>query len=290
MKPRLRVIRPQTASPGPSSAAKKPFSWAVWPWVVLGGVLVAAGLWWAATQGNSNRDGMRPTSADASPARSGPEQSLPISATASNGSPIDTAGASSEAARHYLNEGSDLLRQDKTKEAVEQFRLALTRNPADEDVHYNLAIALAKLGQTDEAIQEYRETLRLMPDYVEAHNNLGNLLTKKGQYDEAIQHFNAALATMPENASAHNNLGTALGRQGKAQEAIAQFAEAVRLQTNYFEAHFNLGNACLMAGQTARAVIEFNEVLRMRPDFAPALQGLEKARRLPLPGPLRMEP
>jgi tetratricopeptide (TPR) repeat protein len=284
---RQRIIRYGTKPQGqPAPRGRR--AGVLWGGAILAGVLLVVGILVIAQKSRSARNISRESPAVSPASRPGDAASGVSRQSATDAAqPSAASGPHAESARLYLNAGSELLLQDRLKEAVDQFRMALARNPADEDVHYNLAIALARLGNTDEAIQEYRETLRLMPDYVEAHNNLGNLLTKQGKYDEAIQHFNEALRVMPENASAHNNLGTALGRQGKLPEAITQFAEAVRLQTNYVEAHFNLANACLMMGQTERAMAEFTEVLRMRPEFVPAQQGLEKARQRRLLGPVR---
>jgi tetratricopeptide (TPR) repeat protein len=178
-----------------------------------------------------------------------------------------------------LGRGSKLLDLGNNEGARELYQMALGIDPDDEDIHFNLGIALARLGRTDQAIASYQEALRLFPDYPEVHNNLGNLLAGQGKIAAAIGHFNAALKAAPENASAHNNLGSVLARQGELQKAMEHFETASQLQTNYLEAHYNLASTYLELGKVALAVDKFSEILRQQPDFKPAQNGLERARR-----------
>ncbi len=150
----------------------------------------------------------------------------------------------------------------------------------DLDAHYNLALALAKLGNREAAEREYLEALRIYPDYAEARNNLGNLLVAEAKYGEAITQFQAALKISSEDASAHNNLGTALARQGKVSDAIPCFQDAIRLKPDYVDARYNLGIAFLAQRMTNEAISQFADILQRRPDFVPAQRGLAKARQL----------
>jgi Tfp pilus assembly protein PilF len=173
-----------------------------------------------------------------------------------------------------VNRGNQLLSEGKPAEAVQLLTEASQMNPQDEDVHYDLGLALARLGKVEEAIQQYEKALTIFPDYVEAHNNLGNLLMRNGQMDEAIQHFETAIKIMPDYASAHSNLGTALQRTGHTNDALLQFQEAVKIKPDYWEAHFNVGESSLQAGRLEEAQTELETVLRLHPDFQPARAAL----------------
>jgi len=52
-----------------------------------------------------------------------------------------------EIAAHLLNQGNELLNQERIEEAVQTYRRALHHDPGSEDTHYNIAIALARLGK-----------------------------------------------------------------------------------------------------------------------------------------------
>ena len=74
--------------------------------------------------------------------------------------------------------GSILLGAGRPGEAVTQFEAAL-ENPAGLDVgqvHTDLGVALARIGQRDRAIAHFREALKLRPDSPEALANLSRAL------------------------------------------------------------------------------------------------------------------
>lgn len=192
-----------------------------------------------------------------------------------------------KATEHLLRGNEHLARQDFAK-AVEEFQLAAKFNPEDEDIFYNLGLALAQKGDTEAAKTNYLKALELFPDYVEAHINLGNMLVRQGEFGDAIEHLQAAVKADPENAAAHNNLGNAMARQKRSREAIVHFEEAVRLQPNYPEAQFNLGNAYLLNGRAEEAAEQFATVLKMHPNFPRAHEQLLKAKAaLPAGGPAK---
>lgn len=193
-------------------------------------------------------------------------------ASSTNTLPAPTEGEQSTV---LANEGTRLLQAGNFQGAETAYRAALKLTPDDEDLHYNLGIALSRLDRLDEAEAEYRAALKLFPEYPEVHNNLGNLLNRQKRYDEAITHFREALKHQPDYASAHNNYGIVLQQQGRSMEAFEQFQQAVQADTNYWEARFNLGNSAAAMGQADQARAAFNEVLRQRPDFEPARRALQ---------------
>jgi len=178
-----------------------------------------------------------------------------------------------------VSEGNQLLARGNYAEAAQRYEQAVRIDPGDEDLHYNLGIALARLGRTEEAKKEYAETLQIYPEHVDAHNNLGNLLMNENKPTEAIEHFREAIRIMPEHAPFHNNLGTAFGRQNRVAEAMEAFATAIKLKPTYVEARVNLANACLAAGRLDQAIAQLEEALRLQPDFQPALETMRRARR-----------
>ncbi len=187
-------------------------------------------------------------------------------------------GAVSEQAAALVTQGNDLLRQGQFEAAAKVYEDAKRLTPEDEDVHYNLGIAFARLGREDEAVAAYRRALELFPQYAEAHNNLGILLHRRGDLDAAFEHFRAAIQAVPDYASAHNNLGNALRQRGLAAEAAAAFLKAAQIDTNYWQARFNLANSYASQNRWSDAIAEYEAVLRLQPEFGPAQQALDQAR------------
>ena len=199
---------------------------------------------------------------------------------------LESALSDSERAGGLINQGTDLFQQGQFEAAATNYAAAVKLLPDDETAHFNLALALARLGKPAEATQEYLEALRLFPDYVEAHNNLGNLFSSQGKLAEAAEHLSAAATLTPDSASAQNNLGTVFVKQRKVDEAARHFAEAVRLMPDYVEARCNLGHAYLTQGKLDQAAAEFQEALRLKPDFEPAQRGLARLNQQRQAGPL----
>lgn len=120
--------------------------------------------------------------------------------------------------------------QNKTDEAISQFRQALKIAPRFALAHFNLATELRRLNdKIDEATCHYRKALEIDPFYTEARLNLGLILKSKGQYEEAIKQFRKVLQTNPELVGAHYNLGMALILGGWPDKGLRSLREAVRL-------------------------------------------------------------
>ncbi len=270
--------KPHTPNPEPSlsgqpgSANHQPRSrkqWLVGLALPAVGVAVWLALDWRASQERAHQPDLSQGAANTSSTRFGAGFQ-----TAATSRPPGTAQDKGKADR--INRANRLLADGKTDEAVAMLTEAERMWPEDEDVHYNLGIALVRQGKNEEAVKQYEEALRIYPEYAEVHNNLGNLLLRMGRGIQALQHFERAVKITPNYASAWNNFGTALRQLGYTNEAAGYFKEAVRLDTNYWQARFNLGTAYAEQGRLAEARDQFEAVLRLQPGFAPAQAELKR--------------
>jgi tetratricopeptide (TPR) repeat protein len=62
------------------------------------------------------------------------------------------------------------------------------------------------MGKLPEAVAQYEHAVRIKPDYVEAHFNLGLALEKLGRTSEAIEHYQQALKLRPDFTPARKAL------------------------------------------------------------------------------------
>ncbi len=186
----------------------------------------------------------------------------------------DCVKKSPNKARPYSNLGVAQKLQNKTDEAVLNFRKALQLDPDFASAHDNLGIVLDDQGKTDEAIEHFRRAIEINPKFVKAHNNLGVALLKQGKTDEAVEHFLQALQMKPDFARPYNNLGLARVKQGKLDEAVAAYFKALQLNPKLAEAQLNLGDALLKQGKTEQAIIHFQKALQLDSDNAGAHNNL----------------
>ena len=118
--------------------------------------------------------------------------------------------------------------------------------------------------QHREAIQEYRLALSLNPNLDEAHHYLGNIYIHIGLLDEGIRELQRAVAINPSNTPARARIGVALLYQGKCEQALAIF------QSNLGDANqalrgYQTAWSLLCLGRTEEAHATVEEYLRKYP-------------------------
>ena len=123
--------------------------------------------------------------------------------------------------RAYTNLGLAYFKKGALHQAVEQFRIALTHQPALPEAYYNLGLAYIRLGDLERAIRALREAVRYRPSYVDAHSSLGKALLEAGRTEEAHLALEQVVS-----------LGKALLKAGRTEEARLAFERVVALAPN----------------------------------------------------------
>jgi Flp pilus assembly protein TadD len=123
----------------------------------------------------------------------------------------------------HNNLGYCLLRQNKKKEAIAEFRAALKINPGSVVATNNLAAAL---GETSR--KEAVERLQSVADPATAHSNMAALLIEEGSYEEAREEIRRALSYNRQHSAALRNLALVSRLDGKPAEVRAQAQAAPR--------------------------------------------------------------
>lgn len=98
------------------------------------------------------------------------------------------------------NLGTVLLIQERWDEAAETFR-ALTRTPTYRTpghAHNNLGLALLQMGQTREAAEQFDMAILFQPELCLAYNNRGVAMDRLGNQREAVRAFEQGIARCPE--------------------------------------------------------------------------------------------
>jgi Flp pilus assembly protein TadD len=101
----------------------------------------------------------------------------------------------------HNNLGYCLLRQNKKKEAIEEFQQALKINPGSVMATNNLAAALGSSSKK-EAVQR----LQSVTDPATAHSNMAAVLIEAGEYEAAREEIDLALSYNHQHSAALNNL------------------------------------------------------------------------------------
>ena len=103
----------------------------------------------------------------------------------------------------------------------------------DANTHFDLGVALDRLGRLPEAISEYQRALERNPNHKDALNYLGVSFVRQGRLDQAARQFERLVATDPDNADAHTNLGAVFLTQGAHDLADREFRAALQLNPDH---------------------------------------------------------
>lgn len=178
-----------------------------------------------------------------------------------------------EAANRHLNYGMAYIETGQYTPALKELMEADRNNPRDHRIKYYLGVCYHGKGLTKEAVAEFKKAVSLKPDYSEAHNYLGLLYTESGQLDEAIAEFRAALSNLLYETPTYamSNLGWAYYKKGDYNAALAQYQEILN-RDPYASilpiVERNIGIVLLARGQYGEALPHLRKCLEIAPEFA----------------------
>jgi tetratricopeptide (TPR) repeat protein len=150
----------------------------------------------------------------------------------------------------------------KWKEAADEYRAVLTKDPQMPGIHYRLGRLLLSQPNPpptvkDDARREFEEELKIDPSNAGANFVLGELARQREDWPQAIEYFSKATKLDASFADAYLGLGRSLLGANKAAEAIAPLETAAKLQPDNAMVHFQLATAYRRAGRKTDADREF---------------------------------
>src|SRR5438067_1212189 len=151
----------------------------------------------------------------------------------------------------HIERGNLLLQNEKTKEAIREFRQATGIDPNSEGAQRALALTLIHSGKgaLDEAEKILRDAIRRMDKSKRwsLHLTLGQLLEKRGDetedqrfYVEALSEINKTVALKDDESEPHFQAGMIRNKCGEYRAAIRSFERCLRIDKNNFIAERNI--------------------------------------------------
>lgn len=150
-----------------------------------------------------------------------------------------------------------LLRENKTSQAISQLRHVIRRRPENVPAHFALAHAYFNLGQYPQAEIELKRVLELDPQSEGASFELGVAYLNEKRVADAKSVFSQRLAQNPNDAGAHYGLGMALAAEENNPAAIQEYSTALRLDPTAEGVHYGLGNSYLSLKKYDDAIAAF---------------------------------
>ena len=247
-----------------------PSSQKVW---LLGAVLTVtiSAIAQSSAAGGSATPSMKPGSA-APPAAS--QTSVAETASTKENQAANPAGATGLRSQSYYHFALGHLyelsaeqygRPDLATQAIEQYKLAITKDPTSVFLQNSIAETYFKLGRIREAIETAQRILKDHPDDLQAHKLLGRVYLRSlgdpnaGQQpgpmlDLAIQEFQKIVQLEPNTVDDHLLLGQLYTLKHDSADAKSQFEEARRINPGSEDVVLNLARLYSEQGNLSQAV------------------------------------
>jgi len=154
--------------------------------------------------------------------------------------------------------------------ALENYKLAIAKNPSDSNLYYNLGITALCLEKLEEALEAFKKVLELQPQSFSALQKLGELYGKKRDFQTASQYFAKAAAISSNDPEAYYNLGVSLLNTGDPKGAQDAFQKSIACQENYADSYYQLALLYLNQNKLDEARKAFEKFLELAPDDSKA--------------------
>jgi tetratricopeptide (TPR) repeat protein len=178
--------------------------------------------------------------------------------------------------------------QDEKKydEAIQQYKLALEKDPTSNEARYGVIEAYSqqlnarepekvKPEDVEKVMGELRPIAQpLMSDpnikrYVSlVYQMLAKRYAEQGRDDKAADAWSEVIEIEPTFAEAHFNRGLALSMTGKYEEAIVLFEKAISLNPYFVKGYHALGDALVRLERYEDAAQQYLKALELNPDDA----------------------
>lgn len=149
---------------------------------------------------------------------------------------------------------------------------AQTGDSGANEVRYQLAALLQRVGKTDEAMALFQEVLARDLSFDLAHVRMADMHEAAGRTDEAVLARRRAVATNPEDPTSLLELGMTLGRAGQLEEARDALRGARKANPDDARALFALGQTYYVLGEEEEAGIQLRHFLELAPSRLVALR------------------
>jgi tetratricopeptide (TPR) repeat protein len=106
-----------------------------------------------------------------------------------------------------VDEATELLHEERYREALSALRDVLKRDPKNPYAFYFLGVGLFEMGEMEPARDAYRACLRIAPKHLGARVALTHILRQLGDLRGAVKEGMTALAQAPGDADALHAVG-----------------------------------------------------------------------------------
>jgi predicted AlkP superfamily phosphohydrolase/phosphomutase/Tfp pilus assembly protein PilF len=180
---------------------------------------------------------------------------------------------------YYNNQGVELRKQNKLREATEAFQAAIDRNPSRPAPYLNMAMTLFDRQQFTAADDVFIMAVqRGLPNAEQSFVDFAALYRSRNMTSRAIQLLYKGKQIFPQSYLIAANLGSALAQAERYTEGIAEMERALSLQPSSTLVLNNIGIYHARKNDYARALDFWNRSLSIDPRQPAIRQAIDAAR------------
>ncbi len=176
----------------------------------------------------------------------------------------------SQVAQYALNKAATYWSQNKTDEALVEFKKVLAFDPQNTDALSSMGKIYQGKGNTAEAIKNFKTVVQINRTSVTAHNDLANIYLQAKQYTNAEKEFKTAAKLDPLSPLADYTLGILYTQTDRFAEAEAQFNKVAKVSPRDGNVPYSLGVLYNKMGRSEDAVRQLEKALTFKKDFVAA--------------------
>jgi Flp pilus assembly protein TadD len=184
-----------------------------------------------------------------------------------------------EKAAFLTRQGDRLLSQGRYPDALAIYNEAVDSQPEFAAASLGRCKTLIALKRPIEAIAACDDALAYSTYYPEAVRSKGNAEEQQGRLLAALELYEATNRLMPAMAEAWLDRGRVLHKLGRSAEAIVAVDEAIARNRESAEAWTVRGEATWALNRYNQAVLAFEKALQIDPNYGPAKELRERARK-----------
>jgi Tfp pilus assembly protein PilF len=163
----------------------------------------------------------------------------------------------------HMNAGRGYHAAGDYSKAIASFQAALAMNPANPDVHLNLANTFLLANQPSQSLVHAGQALQVEPGSGAANYLAGCAYLRLGAFSNAVQSLTEAKQADRTINAVSFQLGLAYAGWGKYQDAAEQFVEVIEFDKEHPSAHYRLSQAYLRQDARDQAAAEMAEHQRV---------------------------
>jgi tetratricopeptide (TPR) repeat protein len=184
-----------------------------------------------------------------------------------------------EQAQFTVAEAQLLRDAQRHRDAFDLLNQALTKEPDQPDILYDLALTAEKLERFDLLETHLRKLIEVKPDHAHAYNALGySFADRNMRLPEARKLIEKALELSPEDYFIMDSLGWVLYREGDLKGAARELRRAYNGRPDA-EIGAHLGEVLWMLGERAEARRIWDESLKAGPDNETLQKTIKRLRK-----------